>query len=46
MKVENHIISHVLLEAEAIFGLANEQGFKIIYKEDNKDYFIFVGEKI
>lgn len=46
MEVENHIISHMLPEVEEICELANEQGFKNIYKEDNKDYFIFVGEKI
>ena len=43
---ENHIISHMLSDVEKICKLADKQGFKSIYKEDNKDYFIFVGEKI
>ena len=43
---ENHIISHMLSDVEKICKLAYDQGFKSIYKEDNKDYFIFVGEKI
>lgn len=43
---ENHIISNILSDVEKICELSNKQGFKSIYKEDNKDYFIFVGEKI
>ncbi|PRR79830.1 class I SAM-dependent DNA methyltransferase [Clostridium vincentii] len=43
---ENHIISDMLSDVEKICELANNQGFKSIYKEDNKEYFIFVGEKI
>ena len=43
---ENNIISLVLSDVEKMCELANAQGFKSIYKEDNKDYFIFVGEKI
>ena len=43
---ENNIISLKLSDIEKICELANEQGFKNIYKEDSKDYFIFVGEKL
>jgi demethylmenaquinone methyltransferase/2-methoxy-6-polyprenyl-1,4-benzoquinol methylase len=43
---ENNIISLKLSDVEKMCELANEQGFKNIYKEDSKDYFIFVGEKI
>ena len=37
---ENNIISLKLSDVEKICELANEQGFKNIYKEDSKDYFI------
>ena len=43
---ENNIISLKLSDVEKICELANEQGFKSIYKEDSEDYFIFVGEKL
>jgi len=42
----NEIISHMLFDVEKVYELADKQGFKTIYKEDSKDYFIFVGEKI
>lgn len=43
---DNSIKSLKLSEVEKLCELAKKQGFESIYKEDSKDYFIFIGEKI
>lgn len=41
-----HIMSNMLPEVEKVSQLAYKHGFKSVYEEDSRDYFIFIGEKI